>query len=358
MNTELKIWEFQKNHSNKKINYNNKEYTCILKDKELYLDKNIIVLGDTVNINNTNYLATGQEWSNIYDKFIIEKAVHTIKIYINNKLNNINCIVAVKDNQKIIYQQQIDILDGNIILTIKDTETNRKILEKTRILMMGNAWEVIAFTREKEGLINLYLKKTDFSREDDEELEIADYWEHNKKHDYKLTVDPALIVLKVGENIEIKPTLIDVNEEVTNAVYKIENATDITSVQKFTVVALKEGQGTIKVVALIDNKEVATCNLNVVITPIPPIDPPKTTHKIDGKETITAVYTSMFTVVDDKDIKATDSWTFTVDKDIVEMKTIDNATVELKVKSSGDIVLSATNGTETINKNIKCKMRR
>lgn len=323
-------------------------------EKYMFTELSAVKQGDIVTFNNTNYLVMSKD-NNIgqtYDKTVICRLAHTIKVYIDDELIEIPILIQTS-TQSVHNYSTISIAEGKILLTMQLNKYTRKIDYNKRILIMGSAWETEGFADATEDILNIYLKKTTFIDNDNKELEIPDYWKYNKKHDYKLIVIPIAIELKVGENIELKPTLTDLGKEVTNAVYKIENTTDIITTTDLKVDAIKEGQGIIKLIVLVDNIEVATCNLNVAITEAPPTK----TYIIEGLDTIYRNYPRQFVVNDNKGIKATDKWAFTSDKSLVDIKVIDDATVELSVKGAGTIVLSATNGTDTITKSIVCKMR-
>ncbi|MCY6958273.1 Ig-like domain-containing protein [Clostridium brassicae] len=224
-------------------------------NKYLFTELGKVRQGDIIECLENNWIVIDKD-SNIgqtYDKCVIARALHNIKIYINNTLHEFPAIIQTQ-RQGIDEGKYINIADGKIMLITQDNSVTRKIGYDKRIIKMQNVWNVVGFTNENEGLRYIYCKKGQFNpSSDDLENEIADRWLHETKHEYSIDITEDNIQLKEGET---KQLIVNVTDTVNNKtitvkkptlIYTSLNNNIVTVDDKGLTKAISEGGTTIKV---------------------------------------------------------------------------------------------------------------
>ncbi|KEH87235.1 hypothetical protein Z965_06475 [Clostridium novyi A str. BKT29909] len=239
-----------------KQNYNSYD------DKIIFTDSNL-EQGDIVEFKKDKYIVISdkENVNNIYYRYIIRKLYKTIKIWIDDKLEEFSCFVETGNN---VTQEDkyINLPVGTIKLIMQENEKTDKITYNNRFISMNNAYEVVGFTSEYAGLKYVYAEKTQFNSEDDKVNEIADATKH--LHTYKLNVinkSPILI------NTNDDPILLQV--ECTDNDKKVEKPTLTYSTDKEGIIKIEDNKivpiknGSCKLTIKFENVE-ETIDINVI----------------------------------------------------------------------------------------------
>ncbi|MEA4827524.1 MAG: Ig-like domain-containing protein, partial [Clostridium sp.] len=186
--------------------------------KKLFTEENV-KQGNIIKGLDTYWIVTNKDVNiknNIYSKCVVTKAIHNIKIYIENQLYEFPAIIKTQA-QSINYGQYINTADGKIILVIQDNDFTKKINYNDRFIKMGSVWKVTGFTSENEGLRYLYCEKGTYNDVyDDIKEEIADRWKYETKHEYVITVEPTTVTLNLGDTQQLTVSVTDNGVEVKN----------------------------------------------------------------------------------------------------------------------------------------------
>lgn len=300
--------------------------------KKLFTEKNVNQ-GDIIKGLDTYWIVTDKD-ANInnnhsFHKCVVTKAIHNIKIYIENKLYEFPAIIKIQD-QGIDYGQYINIADGKIILITQDNDFTKKINYNDRFIKMGSAWKVTGFTSENEGLRYLYCEKDVFdSTADDIKGEIADRWQYETKHEYVINVEPTTVTLNQEDIQQLTVTVTD------NGV-KIENPTLIYTSSDETICSVDEtglitaiGIGTTTIIIKYENAETIS---NVEVLEVVPLK----TIIINGDYKLYLNTSRTYTLTYDDGTAITDK-TFTYSFDRSDLATITGFTgtsVTLKANNS------------------------
>lgn len=217
--------------------------------------KDNIQQGDIVKLENNTYIILLQEENinNVYCRYVMRRCDNKIKIYIDNKLHEIPCIIE-SSNNGVVEGKFIITGDGNLKLTVQDNLITKKIKENMRIIKWGYAWKVIAKSGENKGLTYMYFEKgATNSAYDDMENEIADRWKHEIKHNYSMTITEENIEIEEGKT---KQLIVNVTDNIDGKVENVvnptliytSNNTDVVKVDnKGIIQAIGEGETSIKI---------------------------------------------------------------------------------------------------------------
>ncbi|KGM94640.1 hypothetical protein Z968_11285 [Clostridium novyi A str. 4552] len=212
-----------------KQNYNSYD------DKIIFTDSNL-EQGDIVEFVKDKYIVISdkENVNNIYYRYIIRKLYKTIKIWIDDKLEEFDAFVETGNN---ITQEDkyINLPVGTIKLIMQENEKTDKIDYDKRFITMNNAYKVVGFTSEYAGLKYIYAEKTQFSAEDDKENEIADATKHI--HTYKLNIiNKSPLLITMGDD----PVTLQV--ECTDNDKKVEKPTLIYSIDKEGIIKVADNK--------------------------------------------------------------------------------------------------------------------
>lgn len=190
-------------NKDKLINYKKivTNYTINTGDIVKYRDKLWIILSEV------------NESRNTY-KSLIRELPHTIKIYIDNTLQEIPCVIE-SSNNGIVEGKFIITGDGNLKLTLQDNTITQKIHEGMRIIKWGYGWKVIAKTAEHKGLRYLYFEKDATGATDDIENEIADRWKYEVKHNYSIETPSIELNINKGNTKQLSVIVKDTTDSGT-----------------------------------------------------------------------------------------------------------------------------------------------
>ncbi len=197
-------------NKDKLINYKKivTNYTINTGDIVKYRDKLWIILSEV------------NESRNTY-KSLIRELPHTIKIYIDNTLQEIPCVIE-SSNNGIVEGKFIITGDGNLKLTLQDNTITQKIHEGMRIIKWGYAWKVIAKSGENKGLTYIFFEKdATNSATDDIENEIADRWKYEVKHNYSIET-PIELNINKGNTKQLS---VIVKDRIDSGTVVVENPT-------------------------------------------------------------------------------------------------------------------------------------
>ncbi|OFI05258.1 bacterial Ig-like domain protein [Clostridium acetireducens DSM 10703] len=225
-------------------------------DKKIYFDvEDAIQQGDLIQFENNTYLIILQEETinNIYIKYIMRRCDNKIKIYIDNKLEEVHCCIStfVQDAEE---NAKIKLPSGNIKIICQMNDITSKITYDKRFLKMQNAWKVVGFTSENKGIKYLYAEKVAIDNVNDNvESEIADYWKYNVKHNYSINIVEDNISIEEGKTkqliVNITDTIDGKIENVINPtlIYTSNDKNIVTVDSKGLITGVAEGNTTIKV---------------------------------------------------------------------------------------------------------------
>lgn len=205
-------------------------------DKIIFADIELLHQGDIIEYNSIKYIIIQEQetFNNIYTQFVCRRLDNSIKIYVDNILEEIPTYIETSQ-QGMFQNNVIKTGEGNLKLTTQDNNISNKIIEDMRIIKWGYGWDVIAKTQENEGLRYIYLEKTQVNKTtDDVENEIADYWKHNIKHNYSMELDTTDISLNKGDTKQLTPIIKDTYKDLETKESKIvivENPTIIYTSQ-------------------------------------------------------------------------------------------------------------------------------
>ncbi|WP_035290929.1 Ig-like domain-containing protein [Clostridium sp. KNHs214] len=251
-------------NSDKLINYKNIQtnYPINTGDIIKYRNKLWIILTEVNETNNTH-------------KSMIRQLPHTMKIYIDNKLHEIPCIIE-SSNNGVVEGKFIITGDGNLKLTVQDNLITKKIKENMRIIKWGYAWKVIAKSGENKGLTYMYFEKgATNSAYDDMENEIADRWKHEIKHTYKLEFDESDIHIQLANteklNVSVTDTYLENGQTLIKTIenpillYTSENKNVAIVDNTGIITGVGEGSTTINITYIdkYNNKLVKSVNVKV-----------------------------------------------------------------------------------------------
>lgn len=294
--------------------------------------------GDLVKHEGANWLITsmiGRD-NDLY-RCRITKVEQSFKMYIDKVLYTIPCIVEVQGSQQIQDGQFVNVPIGGVKLTIQDNSITKKIEIDDRLIKMNNSWKVEGFTTERAGLRYLYLKKDQFTQDDNRELEIADYYEYNPK--ISITCDDITVNVgssvklnyKVYENDEYKADIVPAFESLNESICTVDENGNVTGVG--------EGQSNIKL-----SYRDFSMNVNVEVSNVINVE-------ITGRDYIKWGLSTSYTINNE-----VDSWTIE-NKDtsqtakLAEITKEDNNSCTVKANSdmeSGYIILKAIKDNQTI----------
>ncbi|MCD3240824.1 hypothetical protein G8T75_12740 [Clostridium botulinum D/C] len=210
--------------------------------KYMFAEHGEINQGDTIDGLNQTWLIIneGENYNNIYDKCVVARA-SIIKIFINDKLHEIPCIIETF-NQSVDDGKYMSLPIGSIKLTIPLNEFTKNITYNNRFIKMDNAWEVVGFTSEHKGLKYLYCKKTQFANTDDKENEIANA--KDNIHTYKLNIinKSPILINTTDKFIKIEIEAIDNNKKVEKPVliYSIDKE-NIAKIEDNKIIPIQNG---------------------------------------------------------------------------------------------------------------------
>lgn len=253
-----------------------------------------IATGDLVYYQNQNWLIVGEVYQtkNSY-KATLRKAPHVLKIYINNKLEEIPCIIET-GIQNTETNQYISLPNGNIKVMMQDNDITKKIAYGNRFIKMNVPWNVAGFTSENKGLKYLYCEENSISPYDDMGAEIADRWNHDEKHEYSIIIDNTDVSINKGSTQQLSIVVKDsATKDRKTTTITIENPTLIFSSSDESICSVSS-TGLItainigKSVIIISYKNVVK-NINVTVANVEQLI-------ITGKDNVglnrTATYTS------------------------------------------------------------------
>jgi len=193
-------------------------------EEKIQVYPNQIKQGDIIKfkVNDTDTLRTYLIKSKIdkkhgYDEGIFEECNHVLKWMYQGKLYEYPCILI--NNTKYTggtKTQNIGITESSAMMGILITKNidTKTIANNQRILLMDNAWRVtLNDNATMEGLLSISLGKDSISENDNTELEIADYYEHN----YAITLSSNIQTLVETETYKITPMITDKGIQVSNA---------------------------------------------------------------------------------------------------------------------------------------------
>lgn len=240
----------------KDIKLNNISTKAILNNTDDIEDTKIMKLreninrGDIVEYNSQKFICLGEINDKRYKTFNrvkIQKLNHVIKVYIDNKLEEIPCIIEVSKEQTIKENQWIAIPDGSIKIKIQDNLINKKLRIDNKFIKFKSKWTISGLTMEDAGLIYIYAEKTEFSSDDNRELEIADYYKYQVKHSYSIEID-TILNLKLNDTKQLSPIVKDNGNIVSlPLVYTSSDNSIATIDQNGLITAIKDGACNIKV---------------------------------------------------------------------------------------------------------------
>lgn len=322
--------------------------------KYMFVEEGLVIQGDVVTYNGVNYMVTlkNENINEIYSQYIVTRIKYNnVKFNFQGEVVKVPVLIET-GQQGIEKTQSISIIDGKIKLIIQENESNNRIKEDLRFIVMGYVWKVIAKTKEDEGLVYIYAEKDIFNTQyDDKENEIADRWRYETNHKYDMTVEPMAVLLNEGDTTQLNVTVTDT---VNNITTPIENPTIIYSSsdeaiatvnETGLVTGILEGINTITVTFIGDGVELSK-DINVTIVK----EEITHTYSISGGDSITWTVTATYKVLDENGQTATDKFLFNISygtnpTNLATLTVVDDQTCKIQANSNqlkGDIVLQAT----------------
>lgn len=279
----------------------------------VYTLANKLQQGDIIEVNANKYLITQEESTinNVYTQYIAQKINKTFNIYINEELYSIPCLVK-------LYTQGIDYstiptVDGDMRLIVQDNKYTQQIHEDMRIILIGYAWKVTSSTNPHTGLRYIDFTKDVFTENDNEDDEIADYYDYNVKHDYVITTENDSIELKTGDTQQINATVTDNGTEVENPnLTYVSNNTDVATVDDTGLItSIAEGSTTITITFTSTDNETITKDINVNVK----AQEVQHTYSIvpDTEGDLFITSSNTYTVKDENNNVSTKDYTFSID---------------------------------------------
>lgn len=127
----------------------------------------------------------GNTWLTVHasDKILapfnyIRECTHTMTFTMDNERLSIPCVLDTRIRETNKYQQTsfVDLNLNGLKITIPHNKTNRRIIEKDRILIQDSAWEVqavdrLSMVKNGDGFIELACKKVPLSEKEIQELD-------------------------------------------------------------------------------------------------------------------------------------------------------------------------------------------